>query len=227
MWLIATRGETYMARTLLIQEANIITLLEQQKLPQPHVPQTSSVSSAVAKGTCLTIAKKTKKSNGRLAQGNAAHDNNRDTDGTVMVCMARVVRVDNLPLTPPPRIAVNFTTQCLLDVSNYVSLVVRIDKALLFNTARECYLSNRPVPSLYTGDMEPLDKPLWILIHDYLLKDIQHRHGSQIIYPGPSSQPLFTKEIVLILREIYDIEPNRYPHCFNWWHSLVCSYTDF
>jgi hypothetical protein len=104
---------------------------------------------------------------------------------------------------------------------------VRVDKRLLFNVVREFKIGMGYLPPLYTGDLVPLDEPLWVLLHDHPLEDVTYRINSLLIYPGSSSRPIFTQEIVPILDEIYNIRACELPRCFKWWHLLVKAYTDF
>jgi hypothetical protein len=104
---------------------------------------------------------------------------------------------------------------------------VRVDRRLLFNAVREFKIGMGYLPPLYTGDLVPLDEPLWVLLHNHLLEDVTHRLHSLLLYPRSTSHPIFTQEIVLILDEIYNIRAHKLPRCFKWWHLLVKAYADF
>jgi hypothetical protein len=123
--------------------------------------------------------------------------------------MARVVCISDLPLMPPPHLEVDFHAQHLLDLWRYVSIV------LLFNTSRELKIGMGYLPSSYGGNLEPLDEPLWVLLHNHPLEDVKHRFNSLLIYPGTNSRPIFTQEIIQILNEVFHIRANKLPHqCF-------------
>jgi hypothetical protein len=124
--------------------------------------------------------------------------------------MAKMVCISDLPQIPPPHIELDFHAQHLLNLWRYVSIIMRTDKTLLFDTARELKIG----PSLYEGDLEPLDEPLWVLLCNHPLEDVEHRFNSLLIYPGTNSHPIFTQEIIPILNEVLHIRAQKLPRCF-------------
>jgi hypothetical protein len=48
---------------------------------------------------------------------------------------------------------------------NFVSLAVRVDEST-FGWEQEQQLKLGNLPTMYTGDLEPLDEPLWVLLHN-------------------------------------------------------------
>jgi hypothetical protein len=164
----------------------------------------------------------------RTAQGNVARSTEEALDSPEHVCLARHVR---LPVIKPPGnespvlITVDFHARALTNNRIFVSLAVRVDKSVIIweqERAFEWY----HLPETYDGDIEPMEEPLWGLLHNRPLHG-REPHFARITYPDHRAQTVFTKGIIPGLKRGINIEPRDYPKCFRFWHSLVQAYLEF
>jgi len=113
----------------------------------------------------------------------------------------------------------------LTNTGIFVSLAIRIDESVL-RWAQERKYERDNLPEKYDGDLDPLEEPLWVLLHNRPLTDLEP-HFTRITYPNHRARPVFTEGIIPGLKRGFEIEPCRYPKCFRYWHSLVQAYIEF
>lgn len=111
----------------------------------------------------------------RPAQGNTARDTqDKNNNSPEVVCLARPInfelleesKISILPNTsPPPVITVDTHAREICNTKIFVSLAVRVDEST-FGWEQEQQLKLGNLPTMYTGDLEPLDEPLWVLLHN-------------------------------------------------------------
>jgi len=124
--------------------------------------------------------KKNRKGNSyKPAQGNVAKSTSEEgNNSTALVSFARHAE---LPLVRPPRqigtepaVAMDIHARELCSTDIFVSLAVRVDEST-FSWQRERSFQRRHLPELYTRDLEPIDEPLWVLLHNRPLFDLDGR----------------------------------------------------
>jgi len=118
----------------------------------------------------------------KSAQGNLAKDTGRaaeDGNSPELVCIARHV---SLPMIRPPRtgpapaVTMDFHARELGNTRIFVSIIVRTDESV-FRWERERSIAGGRLPELYNGDLEPTEEPLWVLLHNRPLHDLEHCFG--------------------------------------------------
>jgi len=124
---------------------------------------------------------------GRTAQGHAAQATENSQHPPELVCLARHVA---LPLTrrahrigAPPAVTVDMHARQFGSTDVFVSLAVRVDETT-FSWEKERGHQWGHLPELYTGDLEPLEEPLWVLLHHRPFNDLEPRFA-RITRPGP------------------------------------------
>jgi translation initiation factor IF-1 len=163
-----------------------------------------------------------------VAQGNAARGTEEE-HSPELVCLARQV---DLPFVRPPRrigpepaVAMDFHAREFCSTNVFVSLAVRIDKTT-FSWQRERAFQWGHLPELYTGDLEPLDEPLWVLLHNRPFCDLDTRFA-RIFRPDHRARPIFMDGIIPGLEIGFNLQPSHYPLCYRYWHLLVKAYLDY
>jgi len=144
------------------------------------------------------------------------------------VCLARHIPLPEIrpPRSgPAPAITVVPHARELVNTRIFVSLAIRVDNSVLSHEqerAYKCYY----LPETYEGDLEPLEEPLWVLLHNRPLNDLKPRFA-RITHPDHSDQIVFTEGIIPGLKRGFRIEPQQYPKLFKYWHSLVKAHIKF
>jgi hypothetical protein len=112
------------------------------------------------------------------ARGNAAQETESRTSwNNELVCLACQLLLDQTKIdTPPnsgptPLIHVSWDVDQLLNTKIFVSIAIRVDEST-FNPEREKQILAEHLPSEYLGDLEPLNEPLWLLLHNRPLQDL-------------------------------------------------------
>jgi len=113
----------------------------------------------------------------------------------------------------------------MMNTRIYVSLAIRVDESVIC-WERERAFESGHLPELYDGDLEPMEEPLWVLLHNRPLHDVEPC-GAQIIYPDHRARTVFMEGIIPVLRRGFDIQPEQFPRCFRFWHSLVQAYIEW
>ena len=126
---------------------------------------------------------------------------------------------------PPASITVDFHARELTNTGIFVSLAVRVDESV-FSWERERAFERHHLPEMYDGDLEPMEEPLWVLLHNRPLHDLEPRFA-RITYPDHRGRTFFTEGIIPGLKRGFNIEPRDFPKCFRFWHSLVQAYLEF
>jgi len=78
----------------------------------------------------------------------------------------------------------------------------------------------------YTGDLEPLEEPLWVLLHNRPFDDLDTR-AARITRPDHRARGVFVEGIVPALNRGFNLEPNTFPRCYQFWPSLVKAYLEY
>jgi hypothetical protein len=79
---------------------------------------------------------------------------------------------------------------------------------------------------LYAGDLEPLDEPLWVLLHNRPFDDLDTR-VARITRPDHRARGVFLDGILPALQRGFGLEPNTFPKCYWYWHSLAQAYLEY
>jgi hypothetical protein len=79
------------------------------------------------------------------------------------------------------------TQFCSTDV--FISLVVQVDETT-FSWKRERAFQQGHLPKLYTGDFEPVEELLWVLLHNRPLSDMEPRFAI-IVCPDYRARSVF------------------------------------
>jgi hypothetical protein len=95
-----------------------------------------------------------------------------------------------------------------------------------FSWERERSFERGNLPELYTGDLEPLEEPLWVLLHNRPFRDMDPRFA-RIFRPDHRARPIFVHGIIPGLEIGYGIRPEEFPLCYRYWHSLVKAYLEY
>jgi hypothetical protein len=168
-------------------------------------------------------------SSGRTAQGHAAQATENDPHSPELVCLARHV---DLPMVPqrrrvgaPPAVAVDMYARQFGSTDIFVSLAIRVDDTT-FSWERERSFEWGHLPGLYTGDLEPLEEPLWVLLHNRPFNDL-NPHFARITRPDHRARSVFVEGIIPALEQGYNIKPRDLPLCYRYWHSLVKIYLEY
>jgi hypothetical protein len=134
----------------------------------------------------------------RTAQGNAAQATADNAGNSPeLVCLARHV---NVPFIRPPRtgpaaaITMDFHAREILSTNVYISLVIRVDESV-FSWDKERSHEWGHLPDLYTGNLEPIDDELWLLLHNRPFHDLEPRFVC-VTYPDHRAQIVFTEGLV-------------------------------
>jgi len=135
--------------------------------------------------------------------------------------MGRLVR----RVGAPPAIAVDMHARRFGSTDVFVSLAVRVDETT-FSWEKERGHQRGHLPELYTGDLEPLEEPLWVLLHNRPFHDLEPRFA-RITRPDHRSRSIFLEAIIPALERGYGIKPTHLPLCYRYWHSLVKAYLDY
>jgi len=176
------------------------------------------------------LEKKSGKVNNKPAQGNAARTTS-DPDATTseLVCLARHVELPTIRTPrlrrPAPSVTVDVHARHLGDTDIFVTLAIRVDEST-FSWERERSLQQGHLEELYAGDLEPLDEPLWVLLHNRPFDDLDTR-VARIIRPDHRARRIFLDGILPALQRGFGIEPNTFPKCYRYWHSLVQAYLEY
>jgi translation initiation factor IF-1 len=159
----------------------------------------------------------------RTAQGNAAQATADDAGNSPeLVCLARHV---NIPFIRPPRtgpaaaITMDFHAREILSTNVYVSLVIRVDKSV-FSWEKERSHEWGHLPDMYTGNLEPMEDGLWVLLHNRPFHDLEPRFAC-VTYPDHRARIIFTEGLVPGLKRCFNTAPETRPKCFRYWHLLV------
>jgi hypothetical protein len=161
--------------------------------------------------------------NNKPAQGNIAHSTmNPAANSPELVCLARHVEI---PRIRPPRsgpaagIIMDFEARELGNTQAFVSLIVRVDESV-FSWERERSFNWGRSPELYTGDLVPTEEPIWVMLHNRPLHDLEPQ-CARITYPDHRARIVFTDGIIPGLKRGFDIEPYKFSKCYRFWNSLV------
>ena len=149
----------------------------------------------------------------RTAQGNAACSTGDEDNSPELVCLARHVE---LPIMqPPPRcigpkpaVAVDNHARDFGSTDVFVSLVVRIDETT-FSWERERAFQWGHLPELYAGDLEPLDEPLWVLLHNRPFRDLDPRFAC-ITRSDHRARGIFVNGVIPALTRGFNLKPGDY-----------------
>jgi len=172
--------------------------------------------------------KEAKSTHPKTAQGHAARSTEETPSSPELVCLARHVNLAEIrpPRSgPAPAITVDPHARELINTRIFVSLVVRVDESVL-SWEQELEYERHNLPEKYEGDLEPLEEPVWVLLHNRPLNDLEPRFA-RITYPDHRACTVFTEGIIPGLKRGFEIEPCHYPKCFRYWHSLVQAYIEF
>jgi hypothetical protein len=120
---------------------------------------------------------------------------------------------------------VDFHARELTNTRIFVSLAVRVNGSVI-SWEQERAFERYHLPETYDGDLEPMEEPLWVLSHNRPLHDLEPRFA-RITYPDYSARTVFTEGIIPGLKRGFNIEPQDFPKCFRFWHSLVQVYLEF
>jgi hypothetical protein len=174
--------------------------------------------------------KKSGKVKNKPAQGNAARTTS-DPDATTseLVCLARHVELPTIRTPrlrrPAPSVTVDVHARHLGDTDIFVTLAIRVDEST-FSWERERSLKQGHLEELYAGDLEPLDEPLWVLLHNRPFDDLDTR-VARITRPDHRARGVFLDGILPALQRGFGLEPNTFPKCYWYWHSLVQAYLEY
>jgi len=121
-----------------------------------------------------------------------------------MVCMARTLRYESamsaqcildygrnptLRRPPPQSIPVLETVTTgtvILTIDRFVTMVFPINTGQ-FNDFLEEHITSGVVPTVYMGNLDPIDDEFWLLLHNHPLAE-QDRTFAAIIYPESESE---------------------------------------
>jgi len=123
-------------------------------------------------------AGKSNAGNNKPALGNAARSTSDPADNSPeLVCLAHHIEI---PRIRPPRsgpvaaITMDFEARELDNVRRFFSLVIRVDESV-FSWERERSFNWGHLPELYTGDLDPMEEPVWVMSYNRPLHDLEPR----------------------------------------------------
>jgi transposase InsO family protein len=166
------------------------------------------------------------------AQGNVARDTSKaaeDGNSPELVCLAQEIILP--PVRPPrrsgpePAVTVDFHAREFGSTEVFVSLVVRVDEAT-FSGERERSFQRGHLPELHTGDLRPLEEPLWVLLHNRPFRDLDTRFA-RVLRPNHHARFVFINGIIPGLERGFNVKPEHLPLCYRYWHSLVKAYLEY
>jgi len=164
--------------------------------------------------------KEKKETHQKTAQGHVARSTEDAPSPPELVCLARHIPLPEIrpPRSgPAPAITVDPHARELVNTRIFVSLAIRVDNSVLSHEQERAY-ERYYLPETYEGDLEPLEEPLWVLLHNRPLNDLKPRFA-RITHPDHSEQIVFTEGIIPGLKRGFGIEPQQYPKLFKYWHS--------
>jgi len=103
--------------------------------------------------------------------------------------------------------------------------VVRIDETT-FSWERERAFQWGHLPELYAGDLEPLDEPLWVLLHNRPFRDLDPRFAC-ITRSDHRARGIFVNGVIPALTRGFNLKPGYLPLCYRYWHSLIKAYLEY
>jgi len=119
---------------------------------------------------------------------------------TAMVCMARAVQLEhamsarrvvdyNLNPTqnrpgplPIPTMTLDHEGEHFLDTNRFITLILPLSPGQ-FNPILEDHIARRIAPAHYSGDLNPSNDGLWLILHDHPLSEVD-RSFAAITYPN-------------------------------------------
>jgi hypothetical protein len=145
------------------------------------------------------------------AKGNAVQETEQcNSWDNELVCVACHAQLEEAKITttpnagPPLLIHVTWDVEQLTNMKIFASLAIWVGEST-FNAEREKQISAGDLPSEYIGDLEPLNEPLWLLLHNRPLQDLAYDFTC-IVYTDHRARPVFIIGINPSLKRGFNLE---------------------